>query len=723
MTAPARLLALATVSVLPLGVLPATRPAAVVAISVFAALAPLVGLLVHRPADRVMWLVAAAMLTAWAVSSAAVPFAPDLASATAALGTALALTAIVGMYTRHRRALPADRRLHERGGWGRRADQATLVVVVGLALAQTITTATAPAAPDSAPWATFDVLLVAVVLRFAFSRAGLTRSLQLFLAGGAVNALYDAVCSVSGMRLQPLDRPVQLLWMLSMALFVVGALHPSMATAFSPSALRHLRPESGRMLGLVALAPVPLVLALLHPAGRLPWLVYLGAGTVVAALTIARGAQALVASETYARQDPLTGLANRRGLQSAFDALLLTAAREPGAPVGRLALLDLDDFKNVNDGHGHEAGDQLLCAVADRLRRAVGPTGTVARSGGDEFVLVLRPDAAPVADLLRTAFASPVVLEDAVGARFDVRTSAGWVDLDGDSQLSLALADADIALYTSKAAHRGTATEFAPAQREEVLGLLGLGENLRRLVGGAGGAGELFLLFQPLVDLRSQDVLGYEALVRWQHPTRGLLAPDSFLPVAEAQGLGAAVDTWVLEEACRVAAGWGGCRTVSVNLGRSSMVDPQLAVGVRTALAATGLAPHLLHLEITEHEQLPVDAGVDQLGDLAALGVGISLDDFGTGYTSLGYLHRYPVTMLKLDRSITGTDTSDELIAGLTSLASALGMSVLAEGVETEDQHRRLAGFGIDAGQGWLFGRPVPADQLVRLPEAASNPT
>jgi len=708
-TAPARLLAAATGVALLLCALPVTRATGVVGISVLAALAPLT-LLASRRTTRTMWALVAGMLGAWAVSMAVTVAAPDLASVTQLLGLVLAVVLTLSLYAQHLRARPTERRVRGRGAWGRRADQAALLVVTGLATAQIITTALSPEAPAGAAWAPVDALVVAVLLRFACSRAGLTRSLQLVLAGGAVNCVYDMVASSSGLRLQPLDRPVQLLWALSMALFVAGALHPSAPSAFSSASLRHLRPESGRVLGLVALAPVPLALALLHPAGRLPWLAYLAAGTVLAVLTTARGAQALAASETYARLDPLTGLANRRGLQSAFDRLLLTAA---GGPVGRLALLDLDDFKVVNDTHGHESGDQLLCTVADRLRTAVGDAGTVARSGGDEFVLVLGPGAPPVDALLHAALDAPVTLPGAPGTRFDVRASAGWVDLDADCLLPLALADADIALYTSKAVHRGAATAFVPAQRQEVLGQLGLGEDLRRLVAGGSGAGELFLLYQPLVDLVDGRVLGREALVRWQHPTRGLLAPDSFLPVAETQGQGAALDGWVLREACRTAAGWDAACTVSVNLGRSSMVDPLLADRVREALCDSGLDPRRLHLEITEHEALPVDAGVAALHELAELGVGVSLDDFGTGYTSLGYLHRYPVGVLKLDRSITGTDTSDELIAGLTSLASALGITVLAEGVETEEQHRRLAGFGIDAGQGWLFGRPVPASEVA----------
>ncbi len=711
------LLVAAAVVALVLAVVPATRASAVVLISVLAVGSALAGMVLFRPARLLPWVAAVAMLTGWTVSIALGTRWPSAAETAQDIGTLVGVCLLLSLITQHVRSRPTDRRSRERATWGRRADQVALAVLVGLAFAQVLTTARAAAAPPSAYWAPLDVLMIAFVLRFVFSRAGLSPSLRWFVAGCVAAGMYDAAASSSGVRLQPLDSWMSVVWAVSMALFVAAALHPSMAVAFRGSALRRLRPESGRVLGLVALTPVPLALAVLHPAGRLPWLVYLGAACTVAALAVVRGAQALLASEGHAGRDPLTGLANRRGLQIAFDELLLTA--RTGQPhIGRLALLDLDDFKDVNDTYGHEAGDHLLIAVGERLSAAVGAAGTVARSGGDEFVLVLRPEAPTVAEVIATAFGAPLLLGSPVRRSSQVRCSAGWAEITPGSQLPMVLADADIALYVSKGTHRGTATEFAAAQRDQVLGNLGLSEDLRRLLAGADDAGELLLVFQPLVDLRTRAVLGCEALVRWQHPTRGLLGPDTFLPVAELQGHGAAVDALVLRQACQVAARWadqGLDRTVSVNLGRSSMIEPELADQVRAALRDSGLPPTRLHLEITEHDQLPVDAGVEALRQLAALGVAISLDDFGTGYTSLAYLQRYPITLLKLDRSITGADSVDHLIAGITSLAGTLGIAVLAEGIETEEQHARLAAFGIDAGQGWLYGRPVPADQLDLL--------
>lgn len=250
-----------------------------------------------------------------------------------------------------------------------------------------------------------------------------------------------------------------------------------------------------------------------------------------------------------------------------------------------------------------------------------------------------------------------------------------------------------------------------------MLGRLALEADLRRLVAGEPDAGELVLLYQPLVALPSRVVQGCEALVRWRHPTRGLLGPDTFLPVAEALGHGADLDAWVLREACRAARTWPDPTwTVSINLGRSTMMDCRLADRVHRALADTGLDPRRLNLEITEHDQLPPEAGVLALHDLAAAGVGISLDDFGAGYTSVAYLQRYPVSVLKLDRSITGPDAAGALLGGLVGLARGLGITVLAEGIETDEQCARLARLGVDAGQGWLFGRPVPTDRLRVTP-------
>ncbi|WP_091069110.1 putative bifunctional diguanylate cyclase/phosphodiesterase [Klenkia brasiliensis] len=699
-------------AVLALGAWPTTRVATVLTITALAALAPLVAVRRYRPDRPEPWLAISAMLACWWSAIAFGHSAPTVAVTTQALGIAVATGLFAVLFARQRRAAPRDRRRSRREVWGRRSDQAMVAVVIALALAQAVAGALVPGAPWSVAFAPFDLVLICLLLRFTASRADLGPSMRLLVVGGIGAAVYDCLAADSGVRIPGPQATQNVVWVAAMLFFLAGTLHPGMATAFSPARLTRLRSESARLLGTAPLVLVPVALALLDSAAALPLTVHLAAAAAVAALAIARGAQTIRASEGLARRDPLTGLANRRGLRAAFEDLV-PPTTDPAHRVGRLAVLDLDDFKHVNDTYGHETGDALLVAVAGRLTDAVGASGTVTRSGGDEFVLLLRPGARDVGAVLATAFAAPVPL---AGLSFGVRCSAGWVDLTGASELPLALADADVALYASKDGARGRATGFSPEQREQVLGSLALGADLRRLVAGDPAAGELMLHYQPLVALPSRTVRGCEALVRWRHPERGLLSPDTFLPVAEAQGTAAAIDTWVLREACRSATTWPDPDwTVSVNLGRSSMVCPDLAATVRATLAETGLPAARLHLEITEHDQLPADAGVLALHELAADGVGLALDDFGTGYTSVAYLQRYPITVLKLDRSVTGCDASPALLSGLVGLADALGTTVLAEGIETDEQCTRLARLGVDAGQGWLFGRPVPADRLGDL--------
>lgn len=703
-------LSAAALVLLALGAWPVTRVATVLGLTALGALAPLVAVRRYRPARPEPWVAISAMLACWFAALALAHTAPALAVAAQALGIAVATGLFAVLFTRQRRAAPRDRRRSRRETWGHRTDQAMVAVVIALAVVQAGAGALAPGAPWSVAFAPFDLVLICLLLRFTASRADLGPSMRLLAAGGVAAAVYDCLAADSGVRVPGPQAGINVVWVVAMLFFLAGSLHPGMTTAFAPARLTRLRSESARLLGTAPLVLVPVALALLDSAAALPLTVHLAAAAAVAALAIVRGAQTIRASEGLARRDPLTGLANRRGLRVAFEDLV-PPTTDPVHRVGRLAVLDLDDFKHVNDTYGHETGDQLLVAVAGRLAEAVGGRGTVTRSGGDEFVLLLRPGAPDLDTLLDTAFARPVPL---AGLTFGVRCSAGWVELTGASELPLALADADVALYASKDGARGRATRFAPEQREQVLGSLALAADLRRLVAGDPGAGELVLHHQPLVALPSRTVRGCEALVRWRHPERGLLFPDTFLPVAETQGLGAAIDAWVLHEACRSAQTWADpAWTVSVNLGRSSMVDPDLAGTVHHALAASGLPAHRLHLEITEHDQLPADAGVLALRELAADGVGLALDDFGTGYTSVAYLQRYPITVLKLDRSVTGPDASAGLLRGLVGLADALGTTVLAEGIETDEQCARLARLGVDAGQGWLFGRPVPADELV----------
>nr|WP_231126560.1 EAL domain-containing protein [Motilibacter aurantiacus] len=495
-----------------------------------------------------------------------------------------------------------------------------------------------------------------------------------------------------------------------------------MRTAFASATLERRRTESSRLLGLVPLAAVP---AGLYVLGRteggisLPAWCYVCVELVVAVLGLLRGAQAVRSSEQRAERDPLTGLANRRGLARAFDA-----AQEDGPGSVRIVLLDVDDFKQVNDTWGHDAGDALLCEVGSRLRAAVGDAGVVARSGGDEFVVLLRGDQRAPYRVVSEVFDQPF---DVVGHARRVRVSAGVAQVTAGSSLAHVLADADIALYAAKGDGKGMTTAYTADLRERVLGRLALVNELTRVLDGEKDAGSLVVHYQPLVDLNSGSVFGCEALVRWEHPTRGLLAPDRFLGLAEEHGLAARLDRWVLDAALAQLLQWDRAGLpelrMNVNLGRSSMEHPRLAQRVIAALSTSGIDPSRLHVEITEHHELPPEAGVAALKLLSEHGVGVGLDDFGVGYTSLDYLRRYPIGVLKLDRSITRpleAEQSSPLLEGIVGLARSLGVSVLAEGIETPAQRDRLAALGIAYGQGFSIARPMPPSALERFLRAGT---
>nr|WP_231134327.1 EAL domain-containing protein [Motilibacter deserti] len=488
-----------------------------------------------------------------------------------------------------------------------------------------------------------------------------------------------------------------------------------MKGAFDSSTLFSRRSESSRLLGLVPLAAVPGVLYLLvgrQSASALPTWSYVAVELVVAVLGLLRGAQAVRTSEQRAERDPLTGLANRRGLARAFESALA----EPGDVPVRVALLDVDDFKQVNDTWGHDAGDALLCEVGARLGAAVGGAGLVARSGGDEFVVLLHGDPGAARRAVASVFDRPF---DVAGHSRPIRVSAGIAEVAPGATLAHVLADADIALYAAKGDGKGKVMAYTPDLRERVLGRLALVSELTRLLDGDPDAGELVVHYQPLVDLHTEAVFGCEALVRWQHPTRGLLAPDVFLGLAEEHGLAARVDRRVLDEALAQLLRWDRAGLpelrMNVNLGRSSMEHPRLAQDVISSLTESGVSPSRLHVEITEHHELRPEAGVSALQLLSAHGVGVGLDDFGVGYTSLDYLRRYPIEVLKLDRSITRpleAEPSSPLLEGIVGLARSLGVSVLAEGIETPAQRDRLAALGIAYGQGFSIARPMPASAL-----------
>ncbi len=429
-----------------------------------------------------------------------------------------------------------------------------------------------------------------------------------------------------------------------------------------------------------------------------------------------------------ARHDPLTGLPNR----SQF-ALELARAIARGQRQGSgfaVCYIDLDRFKVVNDTLGHAGGDELLQQMAQRLCDAVRESDVVARLGGDEFVVLLdgATDAASLGRVVRKllgTLAEPVHLQ---GCDFELGASMGvavWPQdgADADSLLKCA----DTAMYEAKGAGRNDWRFYTPAMAETARHAFELESALR--LGLARG--ELLLHYQPKVDARSGQVLGLEALVRWQRPGHGLVPPGDFIPLAEERGLIVPLGRWVLQEACRQLAAWRDAGVpvvpVAVNLSARQFNGGTLLDDVRQALARHGLAPALLELELTE-STLMTDPGraTETLGRLHELGVGLAIDDFGTGYSSLAYLKRFPAQRVKIDRSFVRSlaqDPSDRAItAAVVALAHGLGLGVVAEGVENPAQLDVLRRLGCDELQGFLFGRPVPAAEAeCRLRDAAAQ--
>jgi diguanylate cyclase (GGDEF)-like protein len=416
-----------------------------------------------------------------------------------------------------------------------------------------------------------------------------------------------------------------------------------------------------------------------------------------------------------ALHDPLTGLPNRTFF---LDRLEMALA----APDPKVAVLfcDVDRFKVVNDSLGHDAGDQLLVTLAGRLRAASRVGDIVARLGGDEFTVLCEGvddvgEAATMAARLATAVAAPFQLDgvdDAV-----VTASIGIALAEAGADAKQILANADAAMYGAKQAGRNQVVLFDAQMRHETLERLHLESDLRRAV----QRDELVLHYQPEVALRDGTVHSWEALIRWQHPRRGLLLPHQFLPIAEQAGLLGPIGRWVLREACRQAARWRDASApapvVWVNVHAQQLLQPDLVEVIEAALGESGVAAELLCLEITE-SALMTDAefALEQLNELRRIGIRLAIDDFGTGYSSLSYLRRFPVDFVKIDRTFVdglGIDPEDSaIVAAIIAMARSLGHTVVAEGVETELQRSELLRLGCEMGQGFLFARPA-APSLV----------
>ncbi|MEA3019848.1 MAG: hypothetical protein QOI47_1372 [Actinomycetota bacterium] len=433
-----------------------------------------------------------------------------------------------------------------------------------------------------------------------------------------------------------------------------------------------------------------------------------------------------VAEEALVHQslhDPLTGLPNRGLLVDRLTQALARLTREPST-LG-VIFLDIDRFKVINDSLGHPAGDRVLVAMGKRLSALLRPTDTLARFGGDEFVILCEglageAEARAVADRIHESMVDPL---HTTRGDMVVTVSTG-IALTTSSQASAdsLVRDADAAMYHAKAHGQSRAEVFEPSMRRSAVGRLSTELDMRQsLVDG-----DFLVHYQPIVDLTHGRIVGAEALVRWQHPRRGLVGPDEFIPVAEETGLIVPLGAWVLRQACQQAKlfqdrdeRWASM-TMSVNLSGGQIVQPGVVELVVAAIEESGIDPHHLQLEITESVLMDDTAAAARvLGRLKDAGVRLSIDDFGTGYSSLSLLKCFPIDILKIDRSFVdglGADPWDAAIVSVVvTLAEAMGLDVIAEGIETNDQRATLLELGCERGQGFHFARPVPASDVEAL--------
>jgi diguanylate cyclase (GGDEF)-like protein len=445
---------------------------------------------------------------------------------------------------------------------------------------------------------------------------------------------------------------------------------------------------------------------------------FLGFSGVGTDLSLQRSAEAEI--NRLAHYDPLTGLANRALMRTTLETAIEGIAQQKKGCA--LFLIDLDRFKNVNDTLGHPVGDALLKQVTQRLTLVVGDDGEVGRIGGDEFQAIFPASDSEVwlaatARRIIERVSDPYYIE---GNSISIGASIGIAIAHTQYQCPDALIrDADLALYAAKDDGRGTFKIFAPDMHTQAHERQAIEQELR----GAVHRGELKLLYQPIVSADDEKVVGFEALVRWVHPTRGLVRTDTFIKIAEETRLINGIGEWILRTACAEAAGWPGQARVAVNVSPIQFEDPNLLNLIFNVLAQTGLEPNRLEIEITEGVFLSHDAKLDEaFKKLRSAGVRLALDDFGTGYSSLGYLKRAPLNKIKIDQSFvrgaaaTGS-TSEAILKSIISLAQSLNMDTTAEGVETHDDLNLVRGLGCSQIQGYIFGKPMEAEEARRVVE------
>ncbi|MEU4215153.1 bifunctional diguanylate cyclase/phosphodiesterase [Actinoplanes sp. NPDC026623] len=573
-----------------------------------------------------------------------------------------------------------------------------------------------------------DTLLLAMLARF-FTSTG-RRSTSAWLLGAAAVVLLGSDVTYSLLTLYTENDGGGLLdggWLFAYVMWAVAALHPSMRWTGGTNGPSVARVSRGRLvlLGVSSLLP-PSLLFVPGIGDNDVDRMAIAAGAVVLFVLVVVRMSGFVSQiqrqadllEDLAMADELTGLANRRRLEQGLTEGLAAGSMQ-------VALLDLDDFKEVNDSLGHGVGDLLLVAVAERLRLAAGPDALVARMGGDEFAVLLTGTTTEEADALvarLTGSLNGSVRTD--GHDLMVGVSIGIADAQGaDSPLEV-LRRADVAMYAAKISggtHRRHTPELDRTANEQDR----LGAELRTAL----ATNQFRMVYQPIVELPHGRPHAVEALVRWHHPERGVIAPDRFIPVAEHNGFIIELGEWILRTACGQAAQWLADRggrapdRISVNVSARQLAEPGFAALVTRVLADTGLPAGRLTVEVTETAVFGGGQAVQTLNELHELGVRIALDDFGTGHSSLGLLQTVPVDVIKVDKSfvdnITMAGRQAVIATALIRVSEGLGLSAVAEGVETAEQAAELYRLGYRLAQGYHFGKPVAEPQFAAEPVPA----
>jgi diguanylate cyclase (GGDEF)-like protein len=714
-----------------------------------APLAIIAGVALYKPADGRPWVLLAIsqVLTvmgdwAWVIlEHLGLDVFPSIADALYLMGTALIAVAVIGFV---RGRIP---------GGDRAGLIDALVVAVGAALL-TWTFLMAPLVGDSSAsmleigvalaYPVLDVLLLGILVRIMLAPGYQVPSLRFIMLALVFLLAADfpyAFMAIEG-TYQTGDL-VEVGWLAASFLWAAAALHPSMRVVATPVEAAEGQLSPGRLVMLAAASLMaPAVLVIQGVLGESVDIPVIATGCVVLFLLVIARLGGLVSDlrttlserrsleeelQHRALHDPLTGLPNR----ALFYERLEQALRHRSEQVAVL-FLDLDDFKTVNDTYGHQVGDELLCVVGDAIRHAVRGSDTVARLGGDEFAILVDRDASAsaatsLATRLLTAIGSP---KEIAGRDRAVGTSIGIsVGGSGATSAERLMREADVAMYVAKSQGKSGYSVFDPRTHDRVVRTMGLQADLERGI----REGQFALHYQPIVSLDSGEIAGIEALVRWQHPTRGLLLPGDFIHLAEMTGAIVALDRWVIEEAARQSAAWGrngptgGGRFLSVNLSPLALVQAGLIDIVASALKASGLEPRQLMLEITESSQPDPTAVAETLAALKELGVRLAIDDFGTGFASISRLLDSPFDVIKLDEGLLQAMKTDPragaIVNGVLDLGRRLGSTTIAEGIEEASQVTELRQLGCDYGQGFHFSAALPADELeaaIRIETAPS---